>query len=61
VAVVAVVRLAAVLVVPVLPEEAYHWLYAKHLDIGYYDHPPMIAGMIALGRRSSETTPSASD
>ncbi|HZE96728.1 MAG TPA: glycosyltransferase family 39 protein [Planctomycetota bacterium] len=48
-AVVAVVRLAAVLVVPVLPEEAYHWLYAKHLDIGYYDHPPMIAGMIALG------------
>lgn len=50
VATAAALRLVAVLVVPVLPEEAYHWLYARHLDIGYYDHPPMIAWMIALGR-----------
>lgn len=30
-------------------DEAYYWLYAKNLDIGYYDHPPMIAVMIKTG------------
>ncbi len=50
VALTAALRLVAAVVIPVLPEEAYHWLYARHLDIGYYDHPPMIAWMIALGR-----------
>ena len=29
-----------------LPEEAYYWNYAQHLDIGYLDHPPMVAWMI---------------
>lgn len=36
--------------VPLLPEEAYHWNFARHLDWSYYDHPPMIAWAIALGR-----------
>jgi dolichol-phosphate mannosyltransferase len=31
------------------PEEAYYWLYARHLDIGYLDHPPMVAWLIDLG------------
>ncbi|MDS4019388.1 MAG: glycosyltransferase family 39 protein [Candidatus Competibacter sp.] len=31
-----------------LYEEAYYWNYAKHLDIGYLDHPPMVAWIIAL-------------
>jgi dolichol-phosphate mannosyltransferase len=26
-----------------LPEEAYYWNYAQHLNIGYLDHPPMVA------------------
>ncbi len=26
--------------VELLPEEAYYWNYARHLDIGYLDHPP---------------------
>jgi dolichol-phosphate mannosyltransferase len=37
-------------IMPVLPEEAYHWNFARHLDWSYYDHPPMIAWSIALGR-----------
>jgi dolichol-phosphate mannosyltransferase len=49
VALAAALRGVAALIVPVLPEESYHWLYAKHLDYGYYDHPPMIAWLIALG------------
>jgi dolichol-phosphate mannosyltransferase len=31
-----------------LPEEAYYWNYAKHLDIGYLDHPPMTAWLIYI-------------
>lgn len=30
-----------------LAEEAYYWSYAQHLDIGYLDHPPMVAWLIA--------------
>ena len=30
-------------------DEAYYTLFAKHLDIGYFDHPPMIALMIRIG------------
>ena len=29
-----------------LREEAYYWNYAQHLDIGYLDHPPMVALLI---------------
>ena len=45
-----VTQIAVALAVPVLAEEAYHWNYARHLDFGYYDHPPMVAWAIALGR-----------
>ena len=26
-----------------IPDEAYYWNYKQHLDIGYLDHPPLIA------------------
>ncbi|MGE3608894.1 MAG: ArnT family glycosyltransferase [Bacteriovoracaceae bacterium] len=29
-------------------DEAYYWLYSKHLDWGYFDHPPFVAWTIAL-------------
>lgn len=29
------------------PQEAYYWNFARHLDIGYLDHPPLTAWMIA--------------
>jgi dolichol-phosphate mannosyltransferase len=31
-----------------IQEEAYYWNYAQHLDIGYLDHPPMVAWIIWL-------------
>ena len=43
------VRLLCVGTVELLPEEAYYWNYAQHLDIGYLDHPPMVAWLIRLG------------
>jgi len=34
---------------PLIPDEAYYWVYAQHLDWGYFDHPPMVALIIKLG------------
>ena len=42
-------RLAFMGVINLLPEEAYYWAYAQHLDIGYLDHPPMVAWLIWFG------------
>lgn len=32
-----------------IPDEAYYWMYAQHIDFSYYDHPPMVAWLIWLG------------
>ncbi|MEI2658180.1 MAG: glycosyltransferase family 39 protein [Nitrosomonas sp.] len=32
-----------------IPDEAYYWQYAQHMDLSFYDHPPMIAWLIWLG------------
>jgi dolichol-phosphate mannosyltransferase len=42
-------RLAFLGIANLLPEEAYYWNYAQHLDIGYLDHPPMVAWLIWAG------------
>jgi dolichol-phosphate mannosyltransferase len=39
-----------------MPEEAYYWNYAQHLDIGYLDHPPMVAWMIWFGTKLAGNT-----
>lgn len=30
-------------------DEAYYWVYARFLDWGYFDHPPMVALLIKAG------------
>lgn len=35
---------------PVDADEAYYWMYAHRLDWGYFDHPPAVAALIALGK-----------
>lgn len=35
-------------IVNLIPEEAYYWNYAQHLDLGYLDHPPLVAWLIWL-------------
>ena len=30
-------------------DEAYYWMYSKHLSWGYFDHPPLIALLIKIG------------
>jgi dolichol-phosphate mannosyltransferase len=40
-------RLLYAIQLELLPQEAYYWNYSQHLDIGYLDHPPMLAWLIA--------------
>lgn len=42
-------RLAAAAWTPLTFDEAYYWMWSKHLAGGYYDHPPMVAVVIRLG------------
>jgi hypothetical protein len=44
-----VVRLVAAAYTPLSFDEAYYWMWSKHLAGGYYDHPPMVALVIRLG------------
>jgi 4-amino-4-deoxy-L-arabinose transferase-like glycosyltransferase len=34
---------------PLSADEAYYWLWSRHLAAGYFDHPPMIAWLIGAG------------
>ena len=38
-------------------DEAYYRLWAQHLQLGYFDHPPMIAWWTWLGERIAGDTP----
>jgi 4-amino-4-deoxy-L-arabinose transferase-like glycosyltransferase len=47
----ALVRVAVAASLPVHHDEAYYWLWARRLDLGYLDHPPLIAWLVAAGTR----------
>lgn len=42
---------------PLSADEAYYWLWSKHLAAGYFDHPPMIAWLIKVGTALFGDTP----
>jgi hypothetical protein len=44
-----VLRLVAAAWTPLTFDEAYYWIWSKHLAGGYYDHPPMVAFVIRAG------------
>src|ERR1700722_11732179 len=42
-------RLVAAALTPITFDEAYYWMWSKHLAGGYYDHPPGVALVIRTG------------
>jgi 4-amino-4-deoxy-L-arabinose transferase-like glycosyltransferase len=42
-------RLVMAAILPLTPDESYYFLWAQHLQPGYYDHPPMVALWIKAG------------
>jgi hypothetical protein len=41
-------RLAGAVSIPLSGDEAYYWMWTHHLALGYHDHPPMVAWIVAL-------------
>src|SRR3984957_2260057 len=52
-----VLRGVAAAMLPLSADEAYYWLWSKHLAAGYFDHPPMIAWLIRAGTALFGDTP----
>ncbi len=42
------IRLVFVGIIGIMPQDAYYDFYAQHLDLSYYDHPPMIAYLLRI-------------
>ncbi|MHB0990096.1 MAG: ArnT family glycosyltransferase [Burkholderiales bacterium] len=49
-AVTLLIKLVLAYFLPMSGDEAYFIVWAKHLDFGYYDHPPMVGWMLYLLR-----------
>jgi 4-amino-4-deoxy-L-arabinose transferase-like glycosyltransferase len=49
IAILIAIRFALAAYLPLSFDEAYFWLWSKHLAVSYYDHPPLIALAIRLG------------
>jgi 4-amino-4-deoxy-L-arabinose transferase-like glycosyltransferase len=35
---------------PLVPDEAYYWVWSHHRQWSYFDHPPMVAWLMSLGQ-----------
>jgi hypothetical protein len=57
IAVLAGLRAIASAVLPISADEAYYWLWSRHLSAGYFDHPPAIAFLIRSGTMLFGATP----
>lgn len=51
------VRLALGAVIPLYADEAYYWEWSRRLAFGYFDHPPVIAWLVATGTALLGDTP----
>jgi Dolichyl-phosphate-mannose-protein mannosyltransferase len=56
-AVLTALRLAVAALTPLVPDEAYYWVWSRVLQPGYLDHPPMVALWIRLGTLFAGQTP----
>src|SRR3569833_1991123 len=57
VALLLVSRAVMAAMLPLSADEAYYWLWSRHLAAGYYDHPPAIAWIIRVGTLILGATP----
>lgn len=48
VAAMAAFRLVVASHIPLTEDESYYWVWSRHPALGYVDHPPMVAWLIAL-------------
>lgn len=44
----AILRLYTIANLQLVPDEAYYWVWTRHLSLSYFDHPPLCAWLIWL-------------
>lgn len=44
------VKLVVAALFPLSFDEAYYWIWSHHLQLSYFDHPPMVAWLLWLGQ-----------
>ena len=42
------IRIIFINIMGIMPQDAYYDFYAQHIDLSYYDHPPLIAYILRL-------------
>lgn len=47
-AVIIIGNVAGLFLVGAHTDETYYWVWSRRLDLGYYDHPPLVAWMVRL-------------
>lgn len=45
---VSLIRVVLAAIIPLVPQEAYYWLYIQNPALGYFDHPPLCSYSIGL-------------
>ncbi len=43
------IKLVLAAFIPIFADEAYYWVWSHHLQLSYFDHPPMVAWLFLLG------------
>jgi len=43
------VKMVLATYLPMNPDEAYYWVWSRHLQLSYFDHPPFVAWLFYLG------------
>jgi 4-amino-4-deoxy-L-arabinose transferase-like glycosyltransferase len=43
------IKLFLAAIIPVSSDEAYYWVWSRHPQLSYYDHPPFVAWLFWLG------------
>ena len=51
------VRFVLAAAIPLVEDEAYYWDWSRRLAFGYFDHPPVIAWLVAGGVKIAGLTP----
>lgn len=47
-----VIKFLLAAILPLAADEAYYWIWSHHLQLSYFDHPPMIAYLLKLSQFS---------
>ncbi|HMN67061.1 MAG TPA: glycosyltransferase family 39 protein, partial [Bdellovibrionales bacterium] len=44
-----IVKMILVAALPLTSDESYYWVWSRHMQLSYYDHPPFVAWLFWLG------------